>query len=922
MTKAFYSGFYPDGLGVGGTALGSASHRGIEDIIKNLDDISIQRLVEARAEMNLKLEDLETAVDVTIPARLLQAEQAIQNANTEFNRQLNLIDPEAGTVGARIIQNSSAIDGQASRIDAVEVIIGTDDDGGTLMGRIGHLETITTDGTLVTSTRFDQLVSSLSQYSKTFVQDTTPTENVEVGDLWIDSDDNNKMYRWSGSIWEDITPAGSTMKTFAQDEPPTSGMSANDLWFDTNNGNKMHRYDGTAWIPVDDQRILQIEGSITNLGTSIVDLENSKATVTEVNQIKAEINDARDGKTSLSAKLTEMTEAVVDGLAEKAELTVVSGIQVSLGEIESSNRFKTIMGRPGETPKDFTNALVGAPSTIADMNMTGVSIDTVGEEGKVLTVSALKHIYPKGWVPIGKDRVHKLTARFRVLTAGSSPVTNYLSFRLTNDAGLNGGSYTLGSDATVADGWVTIEVERTSAQLQAYNAASTHFRPGVYLGAKTGAFTVYSGAIVQVSWVKYEDVTTFKAMGAEITRLDTALVDGLAGKASAQSVTNLEAVIGDPQTGLVATNQKLSDAIVSIDGKASASELQVLRSVTNVRPNLLINGGMELGLEGITSSGAGTLKLGGDDTWGAYVWTNNPTAGNRHIEWPVFPVAGGYEYTISGDHMISGGGSCYFDIQFYNANWDLLLDGPNANALVGAHDFSNHPNRLQQTAITSLAPAGAVHAIARFVLSGVSASTICGARRVKVEMGPLPATIYTPEASMSETYAFAENTFAEFSQFQTATTDALAGKASATDFNSLRSEVTTARGSASSLANRLTTVESNINGKASATSVSNLEAELNNAGTGIKARLTVTESVAVTANNKAQSTYGVVADANGSIVGFQMSAGGNSSSFKIRADKFEIAPATSTGARTVYSNNSWKVYDAAGVLRVEMGVFV
>ena len=38
----------------------------------------------------------------------------------------------------------------------------------------------------------------------TFVAATAPTAEA-VGDLWLDSDDGNKLYRWSGSAWVALT---------------------------------------------------------------------------------------------------------------------------------------------------------------------------------------------------------------------------------------------------------------------------------------------------------------------------------------------------------------------------------------------------------------------------------------------------------------------------------------------------------------------------------------------------------------------------------------------------------------------------------------------------------------------------------------------------------------------------------------------
>lgn len=81
--------------------------------------------------------------------------------------------------------------------------------------------------------------------SLTFAQ-TNPPTSVNVGDLWVDTDDANKMYRsavaGSATIgaggWVALPPA--TVRTFAQNAAPTS-VNVGDLWVDTDDGNKMYR---------------------------------------------------------------------------------------------------------------------------------------------------------------------------------------------------------------------------------------------------------------------------------------------------------------------------------------------------------------------------------------------------------------------------------------------------------------------------------------------------------------------------------------------------------------------------------------------------------------------------------------------------------------------------------------------------------
>ena len=97
------------------------------------------------------------------------------------------------------------------------------------------------------------------------------------GDLWFDSDNGNRMYRWDiAGFWRDVADerintavllAGSAISqvsgleaqvdgkvtTFYASAPPTA-EGEGDLWIDTDD-NEMYRWNGAAWITVQDKAI-------------------------------------------------------------------------------------------------------------------------------------------------------------------------------------------------------------------------------------------------------------------------------------------------------------------------------------------------------------------------------------------------------------------------------------------------------------------------------------------------------------------------------------------------------------------------------------------------------------------------------------------------------------------------------------------
>ena len=103
----------------------------------------------------------------------------------------------------------------------------------------------------------------------TFYQNAAPTAE-GIGDLWVDTDDGNKLYRWSGSAWVSVQDTAITtaiqnaaasqeaadgkIDSFYQDAAP-SVASEGDLWFDTNDGNKIYTRRSGAWVVTQDSAI-------------------------------------------------------------------------------------------------------------------------------------------------------------------------------------------------------------------------------------------------------------------------------------------------------------------------------------------------------------------------------------------------------------------------------------------------------------------------------------------------------------------------------------------------------------------------------------------------------------------------------------------------------------------------------------------
>ena len=96
----------------------------------------------------------------------------------------------------------------------------------------------------------------------TYFQATAPTGDLQAGDLWFDSDDANKLYRWTGSSWLITRDTGiaaaisaaadaealadQKVRTYIQQTEPTL-KDPGDLWYNTAN-NELRRWGGASWV--------------------------------------------------------------------------------------------------------------------------------------------------------------------------------------------------------------------------------------------------------------------------------------------------------------------------------------------------------------------------------------------------------------------------------------------------------------------------------------------------------------------------------------------------------------------------------------------------------------------------------------------------------------------------------------------------
>jgi hypothetical protein len=130
------------------------------------------------------------------------------------------------------------------------------DDGNKLYVRASGAWTSAQDGAIATAQ------ATADGKNKIFRQTSAPTASA-IGDTWFDTDDGNKLYYWTGAAWVSVQDAAiataqatadSKIKTFYQTTAPTA-TGVGDVWFDTDDGNKQYRWNGSSWVSVQDTAI-------------------------------------------------------------------------------------------------------------------------------------------------------------------------------------------------------------------------------------------------------------------------------------------------------------------------------------------------------------------------------------------------------------------------------------------------------------------------------------------------------------------------------------------------------------------------------------------------------------------------------------------------------------------------------------------
>jgi hypothetical protein len=239
----------------------------------------------------------------------------------------------------------------------------------TLNSAITTEATARSDGDTALSNTLTALTATVAGKNKNYFQAAAPSSGMLTGDVWYDTDDNNKAYRYNGTAWvatDDTRIASNTAaitaeataratadtaftstlntlsstvtnnyntlnsaiineastrstadatlstqintvssvangknRTYSQTTAPgATGLVVGDIWFDTDDNNKAYRWSGSAWGATDDTRIAANAAAIVTEQNTRASADSSLAT--SITSLTSTIN---NNNTNLTAAI-------------------------------------------------------------------------------------------------------------------------------------------------------------------------------------------------------------------------------------------------------------------------------------------------------------------------------------------------------------------------------------------------------------------------------------------------------------------------------------------------------------------------------------------------------------------------------------------------------------------------------------------
>ena len=385
------------------------------------------------------------------------------------------------------------------------------------------------------------------------------TLNTTTANLATNKADASTVTTLSATVTTVSGVANSKAKTFRQTAAPTAGMQDGDLWIDSDDGNKLYMRVSGVWTAVDDARVATTAANLVTESSARVSADNAQ--VSRLNSLEATVNTPTTG---LSARVTSSESAITDLTTNKASVSSVSAIDAKIETPTTGlaaratsleSRVSTVeTGKASTTVTDALSSEINTPTTGLKARATSLETRVTSVETDKATVSSVSAVDAKIETPTTglKARATSLETRVSTVETGkaSTSVTDTLSADLnTPTTGLKARATSLesrvstvetGKAATTVTDAIDAKIETPTTGLKA-RATSLETR---VTSVETGkAATTVTDAID----AKIETPTT--GLKARATSLESRTTAVETNKADASTVTTLSSAVSNIPAG-------------------------------------------------------------------------------------------------------------------------------------------------------------------------------------------------------------------------------------------------------------------------------------------------------------------------------------------------------------------------------------
>ena len=226
--------------------------------------------------------------------------------------------------------------------------------------------------------QLNDVVVLIDGKTKAYYQASMPTTGMTEGDLWFDTDDGYKLYYYTGSAWTSVqdtaiaaaqsaataaqTTADGKNRVYRQTSQPTGGTYAEgDLWFDTDDANKMYRYTGGVWtgFTLGDAALASLSANKLTAGTidaSVITVSNINAGNISTGTLSA----ARIAAGSLDAsKITAGTITATQISSSYVYAGTIAAGSITAGTLSASVALSAVSGTIGGFTIDSSSIYSG-----------------------------------------------------------------------------------------------------------------------------------------------------------------------------------------------------------------------------------------------------------------------------------------------------------------------------------------------------------------------------------------------------------------------------------------------------------------------------------------------------------------------------------------------------------------------------------